>query len=106
MSVTISSFQTAKVPLGTPLARVDELTGHLSLWPEGVGHGPCITMSVRDWEMLKHSGDEAIRVQRRSLERYTAAEGSDYELPPGSSVLNMQTGEVTHTPGRWGDGRD
>lgn len=25
-------------------------------------------------------------------------------LPPGSSVLDMDTGQVTHLPGRWGDG--
>lgn len=76
MSVTISSYQTIVVPLGTPLARVIAASGDVSIYPEGIGAGPCITMSVRDWNMLKHSADEAIRVARNAaIAEYKACEG-------------------------------
>ena len=35
------------------------------------------------------------------VDAYEARKLAD-QLPPGSSVLNVQTGEVTHTPGKWG----
>jgi hypothetical protein len=74
MSVTVACFQTSQMPVDAPLAVVYE-NGDLSLWPEGVGVGPMIRMSVRDWEQLKRSADSAIRVRRAQLDRYTACEG-------------------------------
>lgn len=63
MTAVVSNVQAVAVPLGTPLALVNE-TGDLSIWPAGVGVGPCITMELRDWEQIKQSADAAIRVAR------------------------------------------
>ena len=78
MTVSINQVSTVELPLGTPLAYVGE-DGTLFLWPGGVGNGPLIGMSVRDWEQLKLSGDMAIRSQRMKLDRYAACEGHDGE---------------------------
>lgn len=75
MSVTTSLWHTAEVPLGTPLAKVED-NGDLTLWPQGIGVGPAITMTLRDWHMLRFSADEAIKAQRLRLQSYAATEGN------------------------------
>lgn len=79
MTVTVSTFHTVTVPLGNPLARVNP-EGELTIWPEGVGRGPMLTMSIADWESIKLSADAAIRARRRHLDDYTATEGNGAEL--------------------------
>jgi hypothetical protein len=63
VTVMVNSYQLVRVPLGTPLATVTD-SGDVSIWPGGVGTGPCMTMTVRDWEQIKQSADAAIRVAR------------------------------------------
>jgi ribose 5-phosphate isomerase len=77
MTVYVNAVAAADVPVGTPLAKVVKSTGELMLWPGGVGTGPTITMSVRDWEQLKQSADAAIRVVRTNdWSAYLATEGN------------------------------
>lgn len=78
MSVSIQSWQHVEVPLGTPLAQVTP-DGDLHIWPGGVGHGPMVSMSLADWEQIKHSADSAILVRRNFLAGYAAQEGNGYE---------------------------
>lgn len=75
MTVLIATFQTVEVPSSTPLAVVGVHSGDLSLYPEGVGRGPVITMTVRDWETLKLAADTALKIDR--LNREAARRGAD-----------------------------
>ena len=58
MSVIISSFHHVYVPRGVRLAKITP-SGDLSIYPEGAGYGPCITMSLDDWELIKRAVDVA-----------------------------------------------
>jgi hypothetical protein len=62
-----------------PLAHVDGV-GDVWLWPEGVGQGTAITMTVHEWLMLRNSVESALGVakltqQQRDLVGYAACEG-------------------------------
>lgn len=52
MSVMVSTFQTIELPGdGARLAEVSE-DGEVTIYPEGMGRGPQITMSMADWERI------------------------------------------------------
>lgn len=68
MKSVISQVTPFDVPLGEPLATVNE-DGDLNLWPAGIGKGPMILLPVASWEQIKHSADEALKVRRQKLER-------------------------------------
>lgn len=74
MTVTISQFTHADMPLGTPLASVDK--DGVTLWPSGIGQGTSISMSIADWHQLKYSADMTIEIAKhRALREYAAQEG-------------------------------
>lgn len=80
MSVRVGTLQTAEVPPRTPLARVDA-NGDVWIWPGGIGFGPAITMSLRDWVAIRNSVESAIGVHgltdvQRRLVGYTCCEGT------------------------------
>lgn len=66
MSARMNVTQTVELAgEGARLARVDEATGDLSIYPGGVGYGPVFTMSKLDWA----------RIQREAMLAYIRAEG-------------------------------
>lgn len=63
----------------TPIAKVDG-TGQIWLWPEGIGHGVAITMTISEWLRVSNSVESALGVagltrQQRDLVGYRACEG-------------------------------
>jgi hypothetical protein len=65
VSFFISHAVTVDVPAEQPIARVSQ-SGDLHIWPQGIGHGPMLGMSLDDWEQIKQSADAAILVARRN----------------------------------------
>ncbi|AYB69903.1 hypothetical protein SEA_LITTLELAF_99 [Mycobacterium phage LittleLaf] len=56
--VRISVVTAAKVPEGEPVVLYDPQREELDIWPQGVGTGPIISMSVDTWD------DIAARVEK------------------------------------------
>lgn len=61
MSVFVNSTSTVLMPdRETPLARCEGQM--LSIWPGGLGFGPCIQMTTAEWRQLRAGVDSAIAV--------------------------------------------
>ena len=75
MTFTVSTMHTVQVPAADPLARVSE-DGQLIIYPEGMGRGPMLHMSVSDWRRIVSAAEAALSVYRLSLSGYAASEGN------------------------------
>lgn len=75
MTFTVSSLHTVQVPPAEPLARVTE-DGQLIIYPEGMGKGPMLWMSVSDWRRIVSAAEAALSVYRHGLSGYAANEGN------------------------------
>jgi hypothetical protein len=74
MTVTVGVTQTVEVRTDhTQMVRVAD-DGTLRIYPGGMGVGPLLTMTVRDYELLRESADSAIKAARKRLEEAALAE--------------------------------
>jgi hypothetical protein len=63
MTCRVNAVQTVAVPVGVPLTTV-AADGDITIWPQGVGTGPTLTMTQEDWRRVKNSVDAALQASR------------------------------------------
>lgn len=75
----VQSTQVVEVPTDLPLAKADA-AGNITLYPEGMGKGPVLHLTVSEWRRITSSVEGALSVARQDWSAYIATEGNGAEL--------------------------
>jgi hypothetical protein len=65
MTYVITTRVLGEIGSDVAIAKVDPDTRDVWLWPSGAGYGPCIVMSLVEWERLRDAAESAVTAYRR-----------------------------------------